>query len=156
MLKRAILLFLAASALSACSDGQGAPPQPQPSRIDGVEARISEAVKSADRATAESLAVWEPVVPILPEGVALPSEALIPIAVNWNGPIDDLLEAIADLAGYEFAVVGSPPAGQGTVAITARNEPLFGVAVRAGYLVPGRAGVALDPAAGKLELHWAG
>lgn len=156
MLKRAILLFLAAMALYACSAGQGAIPQPQPSRIDGVEARISEAMKSADRVNAEALAVWEPVVSTLPEGVGLPSEALVPIAVNWNGPIDGLLEAIADLAGYEFAVVGSPPAGQVTVAITARNEPPFGVAVRAGHLVPGRAGVTPDPAAGKLEPHWAG
>lgn len=156
MLKRAILLFLAAMALYACSVGQGAIPQPQPSRIDGVEVRISEAVKSADRANAEALAVWEPVVPTLPDGVGLPPEALVPIAVNWNGPIDGLIEAIADLAGYEFAVVGRPPAGQGTVAFTDRNEPPFGVAVRAGRLVHGRAGVTLDPAAGKLELHWAG
>lgn len=155
MLKRALPLFLAVSTLSACSAEQDSLSQAKPHWNDAVEAMIAETVESAERISAETFASWEPVVPTLPEGALLPSEAVVPMAVEWNGPIGILLEAISDLGGYEFEVVGNPPDGQGIVSITAWNEPLFGVAVRAGYLVPGRAGVALDPADGNLEPHWA-
>lgn len=147
-------LLAAAFAMSGCSMAQTTASPASAPGIDAVETVIEAAVENADRANALVVEDLAPPVSALPEGALLPSEALLPINVDWNGPIEDLLEDLAGRAGFEFAVSGEAPEDSAPIEIIARNEPLFGVAVRAAYNFPGRVTVYLDPFAGVLELRW--
>ena len=154
---RTNMLAVAAFAMASCSMVQtSATPVPAMGNA-AVEAEIDQAVENAERANESAVKGWTPrVVSILPEGAVLPSEAVQLIDVEWNGPIEDLLEDLAARAGFEFAVTGDAPEESAMVEISTRNEPLYGVAVRASYHASERTAVALDPAAGLLELRWMG
>lgn len=154
---RTNMLAVAAFAMASCSMVQTSVAPESTAGIAAVEAEIVQAVENAERANVSAVVDWTPrVVSILPEGAMLPSEAVQLIDVEWNGPIEDLLEDLAARAGFEFAVTGDAPEESAMVQISTRDEPLWGVAVRASYHASERAAVALDPAAGLLELRWMG
>lgn len=151
------LLVLAAFAMASYSLVQTSAAPVPAMGIAAVEAKIVDAVENAELANASVVEDWTPrVVSILSEGSVLPSEAVQLIDVEWNGPIEDLLQDLAARAGLGFAVVGDAPEESAMIEIAARNDPLFGIAVRAGYFASERVAVALDPEAGLLELRWMG
>ena len=151
------LLVMAVFAMAGCSMVQSSATPVPAKGIVAVEDEIVQAVENAERAKRSLVEDWTPrVVSILPEGAVLPLEAVQLIDVEWNGPIEDLLEDLVARTGFEFAVAGDAPEESAMVETAARNEQLYGVAVRAAYFASGRTAVALDPAASLLELRWMG
>lgn len=164
-MKNTSLLFLliGASGISACATVGGdqldnAPP------IGVVEEKIADAVTAsaaANKAIAEvEVATAAPVRAApgatVPPNVILPPEAVEPITIDWDGPVETFLAAIAVRSGYKMTVSGRPPANQVMVTITAENEPLYRLVREAGNQVHGYADISLNPTAGTLELRYGG
>lgn len=80
----------------------------------------------------------------LPANVVLPPEVMIPVSVDWNGPVETLLSDLGRRSGFRFAVNGNPPANGILVTIRARNEPIYAVLRRAGHLTHGAADISLN------------
>ena len=157
-----ILLTLAtATVVSGCAAGRGDTEGPP---IDEVDAKIAEAVQisaNANKAISEvEVATAGPLragpAQHVPENVVLPPEAVQPITVDWNGPVETFLQAISQRAGYTLKVTGRAPANQVMISLRAEEEPLFGVVRRAGNMVHGYADIAFNPANGTIELRYGG
>jgi hypothetical protein len=155
-----LTLLLTASALGACTtQTMDVPPE-----INVVDEKIAEAVEQASNANAAisevEVATAAPVraapAAEIPASVVLPPESIQPVTVDWNGPVENFLEDIADRAGYEFIVSGRPPANQVMITISADNEPLFGVVRRAGNMIHGYADIGFNPGSQKIELRYGG
>ena len=130
--------------------------------IDAVDAKIAEAVEisaNANKAISEvEVATAGPVragpAQHVPENVVLPPEAVQPITVDWNGPLETFLQAISLRSGYALKVTGRAPANQVMVSIRSQDEPLFGVVRRAGGMVHGYADIVLNPANRTIEIRY--
>jgi hypothetical protein len=146
--------------ISGCSTPGGTEGPP----IDEVDAKIAEAVQisaNANRAISEvEVATAGPLragpAQHVPANVVLPPEAVQPITVDWNGPVETFLQAISQRSGYTLRVTGRAPANQIMISIRAENEPLFGVVRRAGNMVHGYADIAFNPANRTIELRYGG
>jgi uncharacterized protein YceK len=160
--KRTLITLAAITVISGCASqyGRDIPTAP----IDDVDAKIAEAVEmsaNANRAIAEvEVATAAPVragpVQSVPENVVLPPEAVQPITVDWNGPVETFLQAISQRSGYKLSVTGRAPANQIMVSLRAEEEPLYGVVRRAGNMVHGYADIALNPSNKTIELRYGG
>lgn len=154
-------LFVAALALSACSGVRGVE-QIQPiTDIDQIIAEAVEISSNTNRAIAEvEVATAAPVRPgpgsQVPPTVILPPEAIQPITVDWQGPIETLIEDLAGRAGYGFRVTGRAPANRMMVSVVANEEPLFGVIRRAGAMAHGYADIAFNPSTRTIEIRYGG
>lgn len=158
-----ILLPLAVvTVVAGCTSGLPRDVETPP--IDEVDAKIAEAVEmsaNANRAVTEvEVATAAPVragpAASVPENVVLPPEAVQPITVDWNGPVETFLQAIAQRSGYALSVTGRAPANQIMVSLRAEEEPLYGVVRRAGNMVHGYADIALNPSEKTIELRYGG
>ncbi|MCA9774342.1 MAG: DotD/TraH family lipoprotein [Myxococcales bacterium] len=158
-----ILLSLAVlTAVSGCASPSGRGMDSPP--IDEVDAKIAEAVEisaNANKAIAEvEVATAAPVragpAQHVPDNVVLPPEAVQPITVDWNGPVETFLQAIAQRSGYTLSVTGRAPANQIMISLRAEEEPLFGVVRRAGNMVNGYADIALNPSNKTIDLRYGG
>jgi len=76
--------------------------------------------------------------------------------VDWNGPVETFLQAIAQRSGYTLSVTGRAPANQIMISLRAEEEPLFGVVRRAGNMVHGYADIALNPSNKTIDLRYGG
>lgn len=149
-------------AVSACSTTP--PDEMLDPSIVRVEERIADAVEvsaAANRSISEvEVATSAPVrmgpAQTLPDDVVLPPSAVQPISVDWNGPVESFLMAIASRADYELSVIGRAPTNQVMISLMAEDEPLFGVVRRAGNLVNGYADIGFNPDAGIIELRYGG
>ena len=150
------------TAVSGCASQSGRGVDTPP--IDEVDAKIAEAVQTsanANRAISEvEVATAAPVragpQQHVPENVVLPPEAVQPITVDWNGPVETFLQAISHRSGYRLVVTGRAPANQIMISLRAEEEPLFGVVRRAGNMIHGYADIALNPANRTIELRYGG
>lgn len=146
-------------AVGACSMGSE---QAEDNTQSLLNDRLVEAIErssSANRAIAETeVATAAPDRPgpgaNVPPNVTLPPEAVQPVTVDWQGPIDELLEDMAERAGYSFSVDGNPPTNMMMVNLRAEEEPLFGVVRRAGNQVHGYADIAFNPSARSIEIRY--
>ncbi len=153
-------VLFSALLLSACA--AGAPGKVETPPIEEIDARIAEAVETsadANQAIAEvEVATAAPVragpshQP--PPGVVLPPEAVQPVSVDWQGPIEPFLKSMAERAGYTFTASGRRPANPMMITITANDEPLFGVIRRAGIMAHGYADIAFNPATRVIEIRY--
>lgn len=161
MLKKTYALsLLTAVALTACAP-QVTEDTPE---INEVDKRIADAVEKASNANTAiaevEVATSSPVRAApgseVPQNVVLPAEAVQPITVDWNGPVESFLEDISHRAGYDLIVTGRAPANQVLITITADEEPLFGVVRRAGNMIHGYADIGFNPGVKKIELRYGG
>jgi len=160
--KHILLPLTLMTIIAGCSSGFDADLETPP--IDEVDAKIAEAVEmsaNANRAISQvEVATAAPVragpAQAVPENVVLPPEAVQPITVDWNGPVETFLQAIAQRSGYTLSVTGRAPANQIMISLRAEEEPLYGVVRRAGNMVHGYADIALNPSSQSIELRYGG
>lgn len=84
-----------------------------------------------------------------------PQELRRTITVNWNGPIEPILQHIADRAGYEVQVNGDVPPAPVVVTLTARQKMVIDVLRDLGLQAGRRADVVVDPERHVVELNYA-
>ena len=97
-----------------------------PARLDDLLSRTTDANLLVARieAAGASGRIPEPA-PDLPPNVQLPEVLLQPVSVDWTGPVEPLLEALADHVGYTWQVTGPAPAHPLVVTISRRDEPIW-------------------------------
>ena len=154
MRRRLCLLSLAF--LGACAPVAKDPPATDEALSVLSRAAASSAEANRRIAGLEIAEAGSPAAPamVLPAGTVLPPELLQPVSVDWNGPLEPLLQAIAGRAGYGFRVSGTPPAGGVMVAVRAASQPLFEVVRTAGLLVTSQAAVVLNPSSRLIEVRY--
>lgn len=151
-----------AALLTGCASGGGMPPV-QTGGMASVDRQIAEAVdrsSRANRAIAEvEAAASAPTAPApaqtVPEGVTLPQELNQLYSVEWRGPLEPLLESIADDIGYRFIRTGTPPGSPVTVSVYRTDEPVWRIVRDAGTLVTSQAAVVLNPRDRSIEVRYA-
>ncbi|MEW5424590.1 DotD/TraH family lipoprotein [Amorphus sp. 3PC139-8] len=127
-----------------------------------IDAEIAEAAKKSAAASAAiaevEVAASAPLAPapaqMVPPGVELPAEVVQLVSVDWQGPIEPLLQSLADVAGYRLVVSGVRQPAPPTVSITRKEAPLWTVVRDAGTLVVDRGTVVLNPQRGTIELRY--
>ena len=126
-------------------------------RPDPIETRLVEAVERAERALA-SLARAAPAPKPdsgLPDARSVPAALLMPVTLDWTGPVEALAEELARRADYRFAEAGRPPARPLIVAVEAEGEPLIAVLRDAGLRAGSAATLTVDAARRMVLLDWA-
>lgn len=153
------IILLALATLAGCATN-GAGLQQRPEAIEKIDETINDAVASSAEVTRDisevdiTIAGPDPERPVVPPSVVLPAESVQPVTVDWNGPIEPFLEDMAERAGYGFSVTGIAPANPPTIALTANEEPLFGIVRRAGAMANGYAEIAFNPTARVIEIRY--
>ena len=155
------MTIVGALALQACAmptTTEAVPP------IEEIDSQIVEAVASStavDREITEvEIASSVPVPmrtdndPQVPAGVVLPPDAVQPITVDFQGPIEEFLGAMAVRSGYLFTIAGDAPANPIMISIPSNDEPLFGVIRRAGNLANGAADIVFNPTKKAIEIRY--
>lgn len=160
-IKTSLLLGLALLSLTACSTTPSADEAPPIEEIDQIIADAVEVSASSNRAIAEvEVAVAAPTRPgplaQVPPTVVLPPEAIQPITVDWQGPLEPLIQDLAARAGYSFRMTGRAPANARMISVVANEEPLFGIIRRVGAMVHDHADIAFNPSTRTIELRYGG
>lgn len=130
---------------------------PEPVRQAGVaELRLSDAALRAERALTTLQRIrasvnGEPAAAV-PRIVA--PELLVPVTLEWIGPIGTLLESLAEKAGYRFVAGGRTPPAPLVVSVSAEEEALIFVLRDVGLQAGAGALVVVDAARGEVRLDW--
>ena len=158
----AVIAALCAVGLAGCSLRPPAPalpaasPGPDPVETLVPELRLIEAAERAERA----LALLARTVPASDPASAMPALDSVPAALkrpvtlDWAGPLEGLVRALAARAGYRFLVAGRPRARPPIVAVEAKGEPLIAVLRDAGLRAGGAATLTVDATAETVVLDW--
>ncbi|MBI3441641.1 MAG: DotD/TraH family lipoprotein, partial [Proteobacteria bacterium] len=77
------------------------------------------------------------------------------LSVNWNGPIEPLLQTLVDRAGYQMQVNGDRPPVPVVVSVQAREKSVIEVLRDLGLQAGRRADVVVDPERRIVELNYA-
>lgn len=78
----------------------------------------------------------------------------MPTTIDWNGPIQPIVEQIANATHYKLQVLGSKPAIPVIVSVQAKNEPMGDVLRNIGYQGGNRASVVIFPSRQVIELRY--
>ena len=154
------LSFLSAACLSLLLSGcavHGRVDQQLVAEPDPLSLRLAAAVDKASGAL-ETLASVEqarnPGASIQAVPYA-PQELRRTMTVNWTGPIEPIVQRLADRAGYEMQVNGDVPPAPVVVTLTARQKMVIDVLRDLGLQAGQRADVVVDPERRVVELNYA-
>ena len=128
-----LLLLLAGLALTGCARHQQDGEMPPVAVMTGSAAQLDTLLdRAADanlmiaRIEAASSAARAPAPAVdLPPDVRLPDNLEQLISVDWTGPVEPLLQSIAEHIGYDYKVAGPAPAQPIIVTISRRDEPVW-------------------------------
>jgi defect-in-organelle-trafficking protein DotD len=84
-----------------------------------------------------------------------PQELRRTVSLDWVGPIEPVLRALADRAGYRFEANGDKPPAPLVVTINAKQKSVVEVLRDVGLQAGTRADVSVDPEAKIVELNYA-
>lgn len=124
---------------------------------DKVSMMLAEAADRASTAM-ETLAAVEqsrsPGVAVAPITDA-PTELQRAISVNWVGPVEPITKTLADRAGYNFQIIGTPPPVPLVVSVDVENQPVIDVLRSLGLQLGLRADIKVDGQRRMVEIHYA-
>lgn len=114
----------------------------------------AQAVESSLRTLAE--AQQQPVTPLIDTAPLLTPQGGMGTAttLDWSGPIEPLLQRIAQMTHYRVKVLGPAPAVPVLISITAEREPIAHVLKNAGLQAGKRAHIVVYPATKVIELRY--
>ncbi len=149
-----VLLLSACSAVNKGFDNDTPQLVAEP---DGVSAMLADA---ADRVATslEKLAAVEyqrsPGVAVAPVDNA-PVELRRAITVNWVGPVEPIVETLANRSSYSFVILGSPPPVPIVVSLDVENRPVIDVLRDIGLQMGVRADIRVDGENKTVEIQYA-
>ena len=151
------LAGLLAGPLAGCTLRAPEPPAVSaPTAPDRAEMRLIEAAERAEVALAllaRALPEADPA-SAMPALDSVPAALRRPVTLDWAGPLEGLVRALAERAGWRFLVAGRPPARPLIVTVQAEGEPLIAVFHDAGLRAGGAATLTVDAAAETVLLDW--
>ncbi len=156
-MRRSIKLFSLVGSLvllAGCGDSSVVPVATEP---DIVTVKLAQAADKASQAL-DSIAGIEkfknPAPP--PEDYShAPASLTQAVTVRWSGPIESIVQTLAERAGYKFHVKGNAPAVPLTVNIDVYQQPIVHVLHDIGLQAGHRADLTVDAVAGVVEVSYA-
>ncbi len=79
----------------------------------------------------------------------------IPSSIDWNGPIEPLIQQIANATSYKLKILGKSPAIPVIVSISAHDTSMGDILRNIGYQGKNRAHVVIFPSTRTIELRYA-
>ena len=158
MIRTTILITGMTIVLAACSQqpGDGAPPPPASS----IETRLDDAMRRASIASARVAGIEIAAADIAgdreadPAAGDLPAELRQRVSVDWAGPAEPLVKAVADQIGYGFAVTGPDPAAPVLLTMHRRDEQAWRVLRDAGLGLKTSGKIVINVPSKIVELRW--
>lgn len=150
-------LLVGCSLLSACASDH-APSTRSTSNIDPSNVTLAEAATSVSNSL-ENLAATEQAA-FHPIGTqALPDPSTYGMggraSIDWSGPIEPLIQQIAQTATYRLVVIGRQPGVPILVTINSKNEMLGDILSNVAFQCGKRADIILYPETQVIELRYA-
>lgn len=84
-----------------------------------------------------------------------PSNLMQPVTLRWSGPIESVVQTLAERAGYKFHVKGNFPSAPIIVNVDVYQRPILHVLRDIGLQAGHRADLSVDSASGVVEVHYA-
>lgn len=160
---RKALLGAVLLALGACAAQGGSSTASNPAWSGHSEAKAEDLLaQSADRAAKarETLARVErtrtPPAPTPVDETGLPPELRLPTTVDWSGPAPEVAERLAAGIGYEFRILGNPPANPPMANLSVQDLSVVKVLEDIGLQVQPGAQIVIDPNARRVEFRYLG
>ena len=75
-------------------------------------------------------------------------------SIDWNGPVQPIVQKIADATGYRLRVIGAKPPIPALVLVNAENQPLADILRNVMYQVHNKADIKVYPKTHILELRY--
>lgn len=145
--------------LAACAPGRATYTQdPQVvATPDRVSAMLADAADKASNALQTLAAVEQARAPAADMARIdnAPIELRRAVTVSWIGPVDNILQMLADRASYSFEPLGDTPPVPVVVNIDVENKPIIDVLRDIGLQLGNRADVRVDANRHIVELHYA-
>lgn len=157
---RPVLLTASAATLllGACANGPGLRPGEDLAYVenDPVHQRIAEAAERASAALNTMSLIDQQRMPVdtAPDVLDAPAELLQPVTVSWTGPVESLVQLMAETAGYQFRVIGYPPSTPLIVTVNAVEERLVDVLRDTGLQVGQQAEIAVSAEGRVIEIRY--
>lgn len=155
------MLLCAAAAsllLSACTTGPSLRPGEDLAYVenDPVHRRIAEAAERASAALNTMSLIDQQRMPVdtAPDVLDAPVELQQPVTVSWTGPLESLVQLMAETAGYQFRVIGYPPTTPLIVTVNAVEERLVDVLRDTGLQVGMQAEIAVSAEGRVIEVRY--
>ena len=143
-----VLALVALVALVGCAglDTREPPPVVEEGPGDAVALRLAAAAGRAEEALGRLSRIEASVAPIEWSAPAelVPEELMVPVSIDWTGPVAEFASRLATLAGYKFVVVGAAPVQPVIVDVHARERPLIAVFRETGFQAGTRTLVTVD------------
>jgi defect in organelle trafficking protein DotD len=158
-MKKITVAFLI-SLLTACSTTQNSASSITPSinpKSDDAAITLAEAARSVSQSLNDLKTIEKasnPPIKPLPYPTASGLEK-ISASVDWSGPIEPLLQRIANLANYKLEIIGQRPAIPVLVTISSQTTPLSYIVRNADLQAGVKANIAVYPGIHTIELRYA-
>lgn len=124
-----------------------------PSNVTLAEAATSVSHSLTDLAATEQAAFHPINTQAIPDPAAYGMGARV--SIDWSGPIEPIVQQIAQASAYRVNVVGKEPAVPILVTVNAKNEMLGDILSNVGYQCGKRADLVLYPETQVIELRYA-
>lgn len=155
------LLFIFSLLLTGCASTTPAYKSPAVDPAlgpDPAEASLAEAARSVSHSLLSLQEMQEATTP-LPPTFAPPTPDSYGmsnlVTIDWNGPIEPLLNQIAEATGYQVNILGKTPSLPILVTVVAKNKPIGEVLRDAGYQCGSKADIVIFPKTKVIELRYA-
>lgn len=154
-MKKIIFMIIPLMLLGACSREKVEPQLV--AEPDLVTLRLAEAANQAAQSLQKLAAIEQERTPvdIPPLAQGAPIELRRSITVEWTGPVEPLVQQLADRTGYHYKLTGSDPAVPIIVEIKAFREPVIEVLRDIGLQLGDRAQLKVDASAETIEVIYA-
>lgn len=155
-LGRVFLIGLLPVLLAACETAQTTTTVPLVSENDPVLLKLAEASQKASKALDDIAQVQKiNAPPIVADDFSdAPQELQQAVTVKWSGPVEKIVQALADKAGYRFNIVGRAPPVPVIATVDVYQKPLIKVLHDIGLQLGDRADLALDTSKSLIEVHY--
>lgn len=149
------MILLAGVVLSGCQHTETVPVATEP---DLVGTRIAQAAEKSAKAldTMSGIEQYrEPQMPPPDDYSMAPPELKQSISVRWAGPMEQMVDALAQRAGMRVTRTGNPPSVPLLVTVDVYQKPLIEVLHSVGLQAGRRADLSVNSALGTIEIRYA-
>lgn len=150
-----LCLLLAVAGLGACA--KPGTVVPLVAENDPVSLRIASAAEKASKALDDiaSIEQYRSPLPPMEDFSNAPPALAQPVTLSWNGPVEQVIQALTFKAGYAYRVAGVAPPVPLTVSVDVYEKPLIDILRDIGLQLGNRADVAVDIKGSAVQLRYA-